>query len=69
MIRLNCTFFSEALGREAEVTVLLPASAAGRPYPVLYLLHGLTDSGESWDYWDKQLPHLLDWLEERTDVK
>ena len=48
MIRLNCTFFSDALGREAEVTVLLPASAAGRPYPVLYLLHGLTDSGESW---------------------
>ena len=48
MIRLNCTFFSDALGREAEVTVLLPASAVGRPCPVLYLLHGLTDSGESW---------------------
>lgn len=51
MIKLHCTFFSECLGRESQVTVLLPAGAAKQtkvPYPVLYLLHGLSDSGESW---------------------
>ena len=50
MIKLNCTFFSECLGRDASVTVLLPSSApkAASAYPVLYLLHGLSDSADSW---------------------
>ena len=51
MIKLNCSFFSECLGRETQLTVLLPASAASQthsPYPVLYLLHGLGDSADTW---------------------
>ncbi len=50
MVKLNCTFFSECLGRDANIIVLLPANTSKRcaHYPVLYLLHGLTDSAESW---------------------
>lgn len=51
MIRLDCTFFSSCLGRDAHITVLLPDKAVGsgrKTFPVLYLLHGLTDSGSSW---------------------
>lgn len=51
MIKLNCRFFSECLGRDAELTVLLPNGASAgqcEPFPVLYLLHGLTDSADSW---------------------
>ena len=50
MIKLNCSFFSESLGRDAQVTVLLPTSAqqSRSSYPVLYLLHGLSDSADSW---------------------
>lgn len=51
MIKLSCSFFSQCLGRDAQVTVLLPSGAVNRPgerYPVLYLLHGLTDSADSW---------------------
>ena len=47
MIRLHCSFFSESLGRDAQVTVLLPTKG-NAPYPVLYLLHGLSDSADSW---------------------
>lgn len=48
---MNCSFFSPCLGRDAQVIVLLPDAAvnsAGKRYPVLYLLHGLSDSADSW---------------------
>lgn len=51
MIRINCTFYSECLGRDADLIVLLPNGAArhtGHRYPTLYLLHGLSDSAHSW---------------------
>ena len=51
MIRTVCKFYSEALGRDAEIIVLLPDCAAksgGKRYPVLYLLHGLTDCADTW---------------------
>lgn len=51
MIKCDLRFFSECLGRDARLTVLLPNSAPKHPdtpYPVLYLLHGLTDSSDSW---------------------
>lgn len=51
MIRLTASFFSQCLGRDAQLTVLLPADVANVPrggFPVLYLLHGLTDSADSW---------------------
>ena len=49
MIKCDLRFFSQCLGRDAEVTVLLPnAAPSGEKFPVLYLLHGLTDSAQSW---------------------
>lgn len=47
MIRMHCSFYSECLGRDAQVTVLLPVRCSA-PYHTLYLLHGLSDSAESW---------------------
>lgn len=52
MIKLRLTYFSQCLGRDGEVTVLLPGGerAPGVRYPTLYLLHGLTDCGDTWLY-------------------
>lgn len=46
-------FFSKALGRPKSYTVLLPdyEGATGGPYPVLYLLHGLSDDHRAWTSW------------------
>ncbi|MBI3945350.1 MAG: esterase family protein [Armatimonadetes bacterium] len=46
-------FFSKALGRPKSYTVLLPdyQGATGGPYPVLYLLHGLSDDHRAWTSW------------------
>ena len=51
MIKCHISFFSDCLGRDARITVLLPKSAAtasGVRYPVLYLFHGLSDSADTW---------------------
>ena len=51
MIRLQFTFMSQCLGREAEVNVLLPNPdkiIPGARIPTLYLLHGLTDCADTW---------------------
>ncbi|HEX2998944.1 MAG TPA: alpha/beta hydrolase family protein [Armatimonadota bacterium] len=47
------SFFSKALGRPKSYTVLLPdyEGATGGPYPVLYLLHGLSDDHRAWSSW------------------
>ena len=57
---MRCEFFSDALGVQTAMTVLLPqaASAAqigvgsaggtGGDFPVLYLLHGLSDDDTIW---------------------
>ncbi|WP_406045367.1 esterase family protein [Micromonospora sp. NBC_00898] len=58
MALVQCDFFSEALGLNTSVTVILPerttaqigmagSAPAGDP-PVLYLLHGLTDDHTIW---------------------
>ncbi|MDH7568845.1 MAG: alpha/beta hydrolase family protein [Armatimonadota bacterium] len=46
-------FFSKALGRPKSYSVLLPdyEGATGGPYPVLYLLHGLSDDHRAWTSW------------------
>ena len=47
----DLTIASPALGREASVRLLLPATYAAQPHrrwPVLYLLHGCCDTYESW---------------------
>ena len=47
------SFFSKALGRPKSYTILLPdyEGATGGPYPVLYLLHGLSDDHRAWSSW------------------
>lgn len=40
-------YFSNALGRQTAANVLLPEIGAA-PYPVLYLLHGLSDDYTMW---------------------
>jgi S-formylglutathione hydrolase FrmB len=41
-------YFSQALGKQMAANVLLPQSDAPGPYPVLYLLHGLSDDYTAW---------------------
>src|SRR5437764_13570115 len=44
------TWHSSSIGREKSVTVALPPtySANGRPFPVLYLLHGYGGNRHTW---------------------
>ena len=53
MIKLQFTYPSKCLGRDAEVRILLPNDAPAHPekrWPTLYLLHGLTDCADTWIY-------------------
>ena len=40
-------WFSPALGRETTANVIVPVASSG-PFPVLYLLHGLSDDHTAW---------------------
>lgn len=55
MALLDCCFYSEVLGMETGVKVILPLGRKGqdpaaecRPTPVLYLLHGLSEDHTAW---------------------
>ena len=53
MARIQCDFFSAALGTAVTINVILPQPApaqrtAPRTYPVLWLLHGLLDDHTTW---------------------
>ncbi len=59
MTKMTLRFFSEVLGRQTYTNVLLPQAMTGEergwepmktnpPFPVLYLLHGLSDDQEAW---------------------
>ena len=50
MIKLQFSFPSKCLGRDAEVKVLLPNPEKHtlKRFPTLYLLHGLTDCADTW---------------------
>ena len=59
MAFIDCHFFSDALGLSASMYVVIPQPAAGQigmasrgrrggRYPVLYLLHGLSDDHTIW---------------------
>lgn len=58
MALIHCDFFSHTLQLMSSVVVILPQPAPGRPgvipkarqrrYPVLYLLHGLSDDHTVW---------------------
>ncbi len=49
MAGMRVGFFGDAIGKQTDMTVLLPQDAEGAgPYPVLYLLHGLSDDDTIW---------------------
>lgn len=58
MALINCDFFSEVLGISTSINVILPQNTVGQigmegsvkkeKYPVLYLLHGLSDDHTIW---------------------
>ena len=47
MALIQCDFYSETLQLSTSMTVILPQPAQAR-YPVLYLLHGLSDDHTTW---------------------
>jgi len=47
MALIQCDFFSETLQLSTSMNVILPQPARSR-YPVLYLLHGLSDDHTTW---------------------
>ncbi|MDG5471953.1 alpha/beta hydrolase family protein [Jeotgalibacillus sp. ET6] len=58
MALIDCNFFSEALGINTSMKVILPQDTTNQigmtgkkakgPYPVLFLLHGLSDDDSAW---------------------
>lgn len=49
MAYIECSFFSEVLGYETTMNVLLPKPfSKEKKYPVLYLLHGMSDDHSKW---------------------
>lgn len=44
-------YFSKALEKATAATVLLPEGPQKGPFPVLYLLHGLSDDHSAWMRW------------------
>lgn len=49
MALLRVQFFGDSISKQTNMTVILPKDAeAGGPYPVLYLLHGLSDDDTIW---------------------
>jgi len=44
-------YFSKALEKATAATVLLPEGTHPGPFPVLYLLHGLSDDQTAWTRW------------------
>ncbi len=71
--RERITVYSEAIANnlvndpaEREVTVYLPPSYKSEPgkrYPVLYMLHGYTDTDSQWFGWEKHWINLYEVLE------
>jgi len=47
MACLHASFFSKVLAKEVALKALVPEQGRG-PFPVLYLLHGLSDDYSSW---------------------
>ena len=57
-------FYSKVLDAEREYTIYLPKSyetEADRKYPILYLLHGMTDTDKAW-FWRGHVSEVMDQL-------
>lgn len=75
--RERITIYSEAIANnlvndpaEREVTVYLPPSYNSQPdkrYPVLYMLHGYTDTDSKWFGWEEHWINLYEVIETALD--
>ena len=63
MAILHIDFFSRALGRSAQMNVILPdaRSNAPKPWKTLYLLHGMTDDYTAWQRWTSIERYAEEW--------
>lgn len=48
MALLHCNFFAHSIGKMCGLDVLVPEGKGRGPFPVLYLLHGLSDDQTAW---------------------
>ncbi|MGD2173815.1 MAG: alpha/beta hydrolase family protein [Candidatus Brocadiaceae bacterium] len=48
MAIMRVGFFGDSIGKQADMTVILPEIETPPPYPALYLLHGLSDDDTIW---------------------
>ena len=53
-------YFSEALGKQTAANVILPQGKGKGPFPVLYLLHGLSDDHTMWSRRSNVERHVAD---------
>ena len=51
MAHCELHYLNEALGIQSTAQVIIPEGAHRPPYPVLYLLHGLSDDSTAWMRW------------------
>ena len=50
MSHMRVSFFGDSIKKQTSMTVILPQDAKGDgPFPVLYLLHGLSDDDTIWE--------------------
>lgn len=61
MALLDINYWSPSLMKDTQCAVLLPErTAAAGPYPVFYLLHGLSDDYSAWQRWSAIEQHVRD---------
>ncbi len=48
MALLHCEFKGKAIGKDSGMDVIVPEGMGRGPWPVLYLLHGLSDNHTAW---------------------
>lgn len=51
MALLTCEFFGKSIEKRSSCVVITPDLPGRGPYPVLYLLHGLSDNHTAWQRW------------------
>ncbi len=52
MALLTCNYHSSVLGKACQMNIIIPQAPqnpANKPYPVMYLLHGLSDDYSIWE--------------------
>ncbi|MBU0606507.1 MAG: esterase family protein, partial [Armatimonadetes bacterium] len=62
MAFVNVNYWSPSLVKETACHVLLPDRQTRKgPYPVFYLLHGLSDDYTAWQRWTSIERYVREW--------